>query len=1051
MSQSDLYLVDNSSENQSVREYLRKWCPIADQMDIATGYLEIGGLLELDGEWQKVDNIRIILGDEVTVRTAETIQRAVDRMIGRVRSSVDDEQRSDDFLVGVPAIVEALASRKIECHVYTKDKFHAKAYITHMRPNVHAAIPSATNVPAGYALVGSSNFTKAGLTKNVELNVQIGHDADKLQDWFDRYWNESEDITEAVLRVVESRVREWAPYDVYLRSMYEFFKGRESSVAEWERNESKVFRRLAQYQKDGYHTLVDIADRYFRSDRNSDGNRNSGAFLCDGVGLGKTFVGLMLIERFVKKERKPVVLLVPAAARESVWEATVKEHLPELLDGFLPFKIVNHTDLLRQGFETLTDQIADQAEVVIIDEAHHFRNRGSQRYRKLFDMMGRGPKKRLFMLTATPINNSFLDLQHMIELFTQRREDYFADAPLSIHSLSGYFRRLEDRLDRVTDQLETDLRVDEVLSADPLAKALVVQRSRAYVKKSLADAEGDAVSFPVRQPPTVAKYSLAKTYGPLIGSFEKAFGRRDRETGAEIPLFALPVYSPFEKEYYVGDPAKLSEQGMFVGRHTQIVKLLRTLFLKRFESSAPAFEETCVRVYVRLAKFVRDFRDKGKPAQIDRFLAMQSDVEARARTVIESLGGDPDEFEEDLPDYVWDSEPAFSLDDFDIPAMLDDTLLDMECLAEFIRELAKIGPGQDDKLRELKRILLEASAADRKVIVFSEFTSTARYIARELEKDGRFSGVFELDGQSKCNRAEVLRRFAPYYNKQTSATVQGGEIRVLVATDVLSEGLNLQDAARLVNYELHWNPVRLMQRIGRIDRRRNAEIEARLLADHPELASDRAKAFFWNFLPPKELDSLLRLFEKVARKTLRISTVFGIEGGQLLTPGDDYAALQDFNARYEGKPSVEEQMALEYQRLLAENPGYEARVADLPRKMFSGKAAPPDAPSAKTFFCYDLPVKLSDGRWTNGPGDDTPGECRWYLRDETTGAVDELVHGVWTAVRCDPGTPRAFSRTREGFAASRKAIERHIRNTYMRSANPPIGHEPRLLAWMAID
>ena len=1039
MSKTDLHIVDNASEARTVQDYLQKWCSIADQMDIATGYLEIGGLLELDGEWQKVDKIRILLGDEVTVRTAETIRKAVDRMIGRVRTSVDDEQRQNDFLVGVPAIVEALASRKIECRVYTKDKFHAKAYITHMRPGVHAAIPAAANVPEGYALVGSSNFTKAGLTKNVELNVQIGHDVNQLEDWFKTYWDQGEDITEAILRVVESRVREWKPYDVYLRSMYEYFKGRESSVAEWERDESKVFRGLAQYQKDGYHSLVDIADRY------------SGALLCDGVGLGKTYIGLMLLERFVVKERKNVVLMVPASARDAVWEAKIRKQIPAILEGFFPFKIVNHTDLLRQGCENLMDQIAEQAEVVIIDEAHHFRNRGSQRYRKLFDMMGRGPKKRLFMLTATPINNSFLDLQHMIELFTQRREDYFAEAPLSIHSLSGYFRRLEDDLNAIADQMETDCRSAEFLSGDPLAKALVVQRSRAYVKQSLSEAESGQVLFPERQPPTVAAYSLAKTYGALIDSFEKAFGRRDPETGAETPLLALPVYSPFEKEYYKGDPAKLVDLGMVVGRHVQIAKLLRTLFLKRFESSAPAFEETCVRVYARLAKFVRDYRERGRTSQIDRFLAMQADVEARVRDVLTQIAGDPDEFEDNLPDYIWDSEPGFAIDDFDIAAMIDDTLLDMECLAEFIRELKKIGPEQDDKLRELKRILLEdGNVAGKKVLVFSEFTSTARYIARELAKDPRFSGVFELDGQSKGDRVEVLRRFAPYYNDRTSATVEGDEIRILVATDVISEGLNLQDAACLVNYDLHWNPVRLMQRIGRIDRRRDAATEQKLLADHPELAADRGKAFFWNFLPPAELDRLLRLFEKVARKTLRISTVFGIEGGQLLTPDDDYEALRNFNSQYDGTPSAQEEMALEWQRLLAANPGYEARVADLPRKMFSGKAAEPDAPSRKTFFCYDLPVKLSDGRWTNGPGDDTPGECRWFLRDETTGAVDELVHGVWTAVRCDPGTPRVFSRSGKDFADTRKALEKHIRNSYMKKALAPIGHEPRLLTWMAI-
>ena len=151
----------------------------------------------------------------------------------------------------------------------------------------------------------------------------------------------------------------------------------------------------------------------------------------------------MLIERFVKKERKNVGLIVPASARVSVWETTIKKYIPEILEGFFPFKIINHTDILLEKNENLMRQIAEQAEICIIDEAHHFRNRSSNRYRKLFEMMGTGRQKQMFMLTATPINNSFLDLQHLIELFTHRQDDYFASAPLGIHCLSGQFKRME--------------------------------------------------------------------------------------------------------------------------------------------------------------------------------------------------------------------------------------------------------------------------------------------------------------------------------------------------------------------------------------------------------------------------------------------------------------------------------------------------------------------------------------------------------------------------------------------------------------------------------
>uniref|UniRef100_UPI0025FF872F phospholipase D-like domain-containing protein n=1 Tax=uncultured Ruminococcus sp. TaxID=165186 RepID=UPI0025FF872F len=303
MAHDTLYIVDNSSEKASVKNYLSEWCSISKQMDIATGYFEIGGLLTLGEDWQKLDKIRIILGNEVTKRTKDIIEEVAQTMIERFRTSMEREHEKNEFLIGVPAIIKAMKAGKIERRVYDSNKFHAKAYITYFRDEYRDQFISAMNIPLGYALVGSSNFTKAGLTQNIELNVQVKDEVEQLQKWFDEHWQNGTDITEAVLKVMEMHCREFSPYDVYLRSMYEYFKSHEETVSEWEENESVVYKELSQYQKDGYNSLIQIAERY------------SGAFLCDGVGLGKTYVGMMLIERFVKKERKNVVLIVPASAR----------------------------------------------------------------------------------------------------------------------------------------------------------------------------------------------------------------------------------------------------------------------------------------------------------------------------------------------------------------------------------------------------------------------------------------------------------------------------------------------------------------------------------------------------------------------------------------------------------------------------------------------------------------------------------------------------------------------------------------------------------------
>lgn len=1029
MPYQNLYTVDNSSEEQSVKNYLRDWCSVSKQMDIATGYLEIGGLLELDSHWQKLDKIRIILGNEVTKRTQAVIQEAVNALLLRLKNSVDTEQEKNEFLLGVPAILEALKTGKIECRVFDKSKFHAKAYITYFRDEYRNQFIQSMNIPAGYALVGSSNFTKAGLTQNIELNVQIKDDVEQLQDWFNEHWEQGVDITEAVLEVIEKHCKEYSPYDVYLRSMFEYFKTREETISEWENHDSVIYPGLAQYQRDGYNSMVEIANRY------------NGAFCCDGVGLGKTYIGMMLIERFVKKERKNVVLIVPASARISVWETTIKKYIPEILEGFYPFKIINHTDLLLEKNANLMDQIAQQAEIVVIDEAHHFRNRASNRYRKLFDMMAQGPEKQMFMLTATPINNSFLDLQHLIELFTHRQDDFFAAAPLGIHSLQGHFKKMEAKLASSTSSSEDADVADDVFRGDPLVNQLVVQRSRAYVKRSLSAAEGDNVLFSYRQPPTVANYSLKLSYGKLIDDFMRSFYRKDKETGKPIAILSLAVYSPYEDEYFIGDKSKIDD--MVSGRQAQIVNLIRQLLLKRFESSIAAFEETCIKIYIRLRKFLVDYKCYGNSRIIDRLLVKHSDVWTYIEKFIEnSTQSTIEDVEDDLPEYVWEVNDDFDVSEFDIRAMLDDTILDMEVLAEFIEDMMEFTTDKDDKIRELKRILTEDSrVAGKKVIIFSEYRATALYILRELEKAG-FKNLYEVDGQSKDNRHDMVQRFAPYYNDKSSSTVHD-EIQILIATDVLAEGLNLQDASCLINYELHWNPVRLMQRIGRVDRRRNAEIEARLLSDHPELAADRDNAYYWNFLPPEELEKLLSLYRTVSKKTLRISKTFGIEGKKLLTPEDDYEALKDFNSQYEGEASGDEIIALAYQELLANNPNYESEIALLPKKMFSGKLSE----NAKGyFFCYELPVKKANGDWSNGNG-----LYRWYLLDSTSGTVIQQPYEIWNAIKCNPETERLLAVTEETFSEYRKIIESYIKKSYMRAVQAPAGIKPRLVTWMQLN
>jgi len=334
--------------------------------------------------------------------------------------------------------------------------------------------------------------------------------------------------------------------------------------------------------------------------------------------------------------------------------------------------------------------------------------------------------------------------------------------------------------------------------------------------------------------------------------------------------------------------------------------------------------------------------------------------------------------------------------------------------------------------------------------------ATTRYLKSQLAEAG-IKGVDEVDSASKRSRSEIIRSFAPYYNRPPEGGVLDGvdkEIRVLISTDVLSEGLNLQDATRLVNYDLHWNPVRLMQRIGRVDRRLNPEIERLIVADHPEQKNIRGTIAYWNFLPPDELDKLLKLYAKVSRKTLRISKVFGIEGKKLLRPEDDFEALKDFTDAYEGTTTADEDMHLEYQRLLQENPGLEERLANLPRRVFSGKEHP-TAGSRAVFFCYALPAPAIEDRdgdavdadnWTEDAG-----FAKWYLYHLDSGKILDQPSQIIDLIRSKPDTPRHCIVERGTLSEIRAKMDRHIKNTYLRQVQAPAGVRPRLKTWMELS
>ena len=345
---------------------------------------------------------------------------------------------------------------------------------------------------------------------------------------------------------------------------------------------------------------------------------------------------------------------------------------------------------------------------------------------------------------------------------------------------------------------------------------------------------------------------------------------------------------------------------------------------------------------------------------------------------------------------------------------------------------------KDDKLQQLIKLL--KTAPDEKRLIFTEFCDTARYLYKQLLNAG-VTDIEQIDSRRKVNREEIIERFSPFYNGKTP--YQSGEpVNTLITTDVLAEGLNLQDASVIINYDLHWNPVRLMQRIGRLDRRLDANIEAKLNRTDPTV-------HVWNFLPPAELEDILRLRKRVDGKILRISRTLGIEG-RFVSPDDDNETLRLFNERYDGRESTEELMNLERQRISEAHPKLWHQLPDLPKRLFSGKDVNIKPPLMRNrdgevislerigdvgvFCCYRMPIN---------------DEIKWYFYDADNDEVVDDVKNIWPEIRCDIETKRYTEEGPGGLRYALKKVEKHIQE-YLKQIQAPMGEKPKLIAWLEI-
>ncbi len=757
--------------------------------------------------------------------------------------------------------------RQVEIRTINRTNFlHGKLY--------HVAQANKTA-----ALVGSSNFTLNGLglgsAPNVELNLDVHREADRaaLLTWFNDLWCDRDltrDAKADVLAALNRLGQTFSPKFVYYKTLFHIFESwlerhgaGDDLLLDIHLHDTEIWKSLYSFQKDGATSAINRLLRY------------NGCIIADSVGLGKTWTALAVIKFFEMRNERVLVLcpkrLEDNWVRYTGWAASRNNPFK---NDRLNYAVRAHTDLSRYEGRSGTVDLAQfnwgSFDLIVIDESHNFRNEGRDRrddtgnlirrsrYNRLLEEAVKdGVQTKLLMLSATPVNTSLRDLRNQIYLMTEKRQDAFREALGigNIQSLFGVAQREFQQWEATrhdTGQPPEKTALLERLGADflSLLDTVSIARSRDHIRRYYPDVTKAIGGFPERTQP-LNLHPATDTEGML--SYDDLHHR--------IGEFQLAVYMPSQ---YLKDKSGLVKEKADLpfdqrDRERWLIGMMRVNLLKRLESSVHSFSLTMQRI-------------------LEKMDTLDGQIEmSRKRGLIEDLNALPDDDEED-EEFEVCRRRRYQLDELDIDLWQEDLRKDRRIFQELYERARRVTVERDNKLAALKRVLrekVEAAPKDKdgrpnqKVLIFTTFADTAHYLYNHLEEwaHGELGVHIALVTGGDNNRStsgetgfiEILSRFAP---RAQQADLDGHEIDIVVATDCLSEGQNLQDCDLVVNYDIHWNPVRLMQRFGRIDR----------------LGSRNERVSMTNFWPTADLDCYLDLKNRVeARMALADATATGLD------------------------------------------------------------------------------------------------------------------------------------------------------------------------------
>lgn len=823
-----------NSGNERVIDQLRAWLAPGSSVDLMSPAFSLYAFAELRNLITKAGQCRILLGDSSTV---------------------------SGFLFGGPADIAArgkLQGRWLAKVAADWIRKHAEIRYAPTAPPQSLVLISGDAGPR--ALMGTCPFTTEGLgiTPGDQFGLVQASDIETevraFSEWFQANWNDLKPKTfgqDALTNLLDDATSHRAPSLVYFKFLFELFKDIGDELDE-ERiiksatgiRETMVWKKLFKFQKDGVIGAIDKLERI------------GGCIIADSVGLGKTFEALAVIKYYELRNDR-VLVLCPKRLRDN-WTLYKTNDLRNILaaDRF-NYDVLNHTDLSRDGGVSgdidLKHVNWGNYDLVVIDESHNFRNKATHKDRdtRYDHLMKRvikaGVRTKVLMLSATPVNNRLADLKNQIAFMTEGND--LALIGHGIPSIEATIRKAQTQFNRWLGLAPDDRRPSrlmDMLGFDyfKLLDMLTIARSRKHVQRYYGTAETG--QFPERLAPINIKADV-----DLAGEF-----RPIREINNEIRRLTLGAYAPLryvlphkQAAYDEKYSTKVRGGESFfrqVDREESLIHLMRVNILKRMESSVASFALTI----------------KRQLADVEALIARIDDhAEAVEELAIDDIDVDDPSFEALLVG----RKVKVLLQDVDRVRWRQDLAEDRNRLATLLSAARAVTADRDAKLDALKQVIARKvhdpiNQGNRKLLLFTAFADTAAYLYQELAPWARKTldlNVAMVTGAGtnkttvsglRIEMSTILSAFSPRSKERPKELAGEGEIDLLIATDCISEGQNLQDCDYLVNYDIHWNPVRIIQRFGRIDR----------------IGSPNTQIQLVNFWPNMELDEYLDLESRVS-------------------------------------------------------------------------------------------------------------------------------------------------------------------------------------------